>query len=61
MAILVSDIDKLSSLWDRGHLIIILLCTRIIKYTFFVGPNNETICGLKVLLTQINQWCDYIE
>ena len=31
------------------------------KNTIFFGPKNETICGLKILLTQITQWCDYIE
>ena len=30
------------------------------KYNFS-GPNNETILGLKLLLTQRTQWCDYIE
>ena len=31
------------------------------KNTFVFGPKNETIRGLKLLLTQITQWCDYIE
>ena len=31
------------------------------KNTVFVGPNNETICGLKLMMNQITQWCDYIE
>ena len=31
------------------------------KNTIFVGPKNETILGLKLLLNQGNQWCDYIE
>ena len=31
------------------------------KNNIFVGPKNETIHGLKILLTQITQWCDYIE
>ena len=42
-------------------MIVILSRTRIIKNTIFVGPNNGTICELKLLLTQITQWCDYIE
>ena len=33
----------------------------IMKYKIIVGPNNETISGLKLLLTQITQWCDYNE
>ena len=59
--ILVSDIENLSSLWDRGQFIVFLLHTRIIKNTFFVGRKNEKIRGLKILLTQITQWFDYIE
>ena len=31
------------------------------KNAIFVGPNDETIRGLKLLLNQINQWCGYIE
>ena len=31
------------------------------KNTIFVGPNNEKNCGLKLLLNQRTQWCDYIE
>ena len=31
------------------------------KNTIFVGPKNETICVLKLLLNQRTQWCDYIE
>ena len=31
------------------------------KNTIFVGPKNETICGLELLLNQRTQWCDYIE
>ena len=31
------------------------------KNTIFVGPKNETICGLKLLLNQRTKWCDYIE
>ena len=31
------------------------------KNTIFVGPKNETIHGLKFLLTQKNQWCGCIE
>ena len=61
MEMLVSDTEKLFSLWDRGQLIVILLRTRIMKNTIFVGPKNETICGLKLMLKQITQWCDYIE
>ena len=48
MAISVSDIEKLSSLWDRGKLIVILSRTRITKNTIFIGPKNETIRGLKL-------------
>ena len=55
MAISVSDTEKLFSLWDRGHLIVILLRTRIMKNNFFVDPNNETIHGLKLLLNQRTQ------
>ena len=61
MAILLSDTEKLFSLWDRGQLIVNLSRTRIMKNDIFVGPKNETICGLKFLLNQITQWCDYIE
>ena len=42
-------------------MIVILSHTRIMKNTIFVGPNNETIRGLKLLLNQRTQWCDYIE
>ena len=59
--IMVSDTKKLFSLWDCGQLIVILSRTRIIKNTIFVGPKNETILGLKLILTQITQWCDHIE
>ena len=31
------------------------------KNTFFWGPKNEKNCGLKLLLNQITQCCDYIE
>ena len=61
MVILVSNIEKLFSLWDRCQLIIILSWTRIMKNTIFVGPKNETISGLKNMLTQRTQWCNYIE
>ena len=49
------------SLWDRGQLIVILLRTRIMKNNIFVGPKNETIRELKIMLNQRTQWCDYIE
>ena len=39
MAILVSNTEKLFSLWDRGQLIVILSRTRI-KNDIFVGPKN---------------------
>ena len=61
MVISVSDTEKLSSLWDHGQLIFILSRTRIVKNTIFVGPKNETIIGLKLLLNQRTQWYDYIE
>ena len=61
MSISVSDSEKLFSLYDCGQLIVILLRTRITKNTIFVGPKNEAIRGLKIMLTQITQWCDYIE
>ena len=61
MVILMSNIDKLISLWDHGQLNFILFLTRIMKNTIFVGPKNEAICELKILLTQRTQWCDYIE
>ena len=60
IAILVSDTEKLFSLWDCGQLIAILYPTRKIKNTICFGPKNETICGLKILLNQRTQWCDYI-
>ena len=31
------------------------------KNAIFVGPNNEQIRGLELLLNQRTQWCDYIE
>ena len=43
MEILVSDIEKIFSLWDRGQLIVILLRTKIMGDTIFVGPKNETV------------------
>jgi hypothetical protein len=61
MAISVSDIEKLFSLWDRGQLIVILSRTRSMKNTIFVGPKSDTIHALKRLLTQQTQWCDYID
>ena len=61
MEILVSVIEKIFSLWDSGQFIVILSHTRIMKSKIFVGPKNETIHGLEILLDQINQWCDYIE
>ena len=61
MAILVSDTEKILSLWDRGQLIVIFSRTRIIKNTIFVGTKNETIIRFKFILDQITHWCDYIE
>eukprot|EP00957_Ditylum_brightwellii_P171511 13057142-Ditylum_brightwellii.AAC.1 len=61
MAISVSDIEKLFSLYDHGQLVVILSRMRIMKNTVFVGPKNDTIHALKQLLTQQIQWCDYIE
>ena len=31
------------------------------KNNIFVGPNNETSFGLKLLLNQRTQWYDYIK
>ena len=59
--ILVSNTEKIFSLWDRGQLIVILSRTRIIKDNIFVGKNNETICVLNLMLNQRTQWCDYIK
>ena len=61
MAISVSDNKKLFSLWDRGQLVVILSRAWITKNTIFVGPKNETIRGLKFMLNQRTQWCDFIE
>ena len=61
MEILVSDTEKLFSLWDPDQLIVILWHTSIMKNDIFVGPNNETIRGLKLLLNQRTRWCDYNE
>jgi hypothetical protein len=61
MAISVSDIEKLFSLWDHGQLIVILSCTRLMKNTIFVGQKHETVHALKRLLAQHTQWCDYFE
>ena len=61
MAISVSDTEKIFSLWDRGLFIVILSRTRMMENTIFVGPKNETIRGLKILLNQRTQWCYYIE
>ena len=61
MTISVRDTEQLFSLWDRGQLIFILSRPRIMQNTIFVGPNNKAICGLKLLLNQRTQWCDYIE
>ena len=57
----VSGNEKLSLLWDRGQLIVILPRTRIIKNTIFFGPKNEAICVLKILLNKKTQWYNYIE
>ena len=59
--ILLSDTEKIFSLWDRGQLIVILSRTRIMKNTIFVGSKNEKNFVLKPLLNQITQWYDYIE
>ena len=32
-----------------------------IEKHYFVGPQNETICRLKILLNQRTRWCNYIE
>ena len=61
MEISVENTEKLFSLWDRVQLIFNLSRTRIMKNTIFVGPNNETIRKLKLLLNQRTQWCDYIK
>ena len=61
MEISVSDTKKSFPLWDHNQLIVILLRTRIMKNTIFVGPRNEKIHGLKLLLNQRTQCCDYIE
>ena len=60
MEIPVSDTEKIFSLWDRGQLIVILSRTRIMKNNIFVGPRNEIFRGLKLMLNQRTQWCDYI-
>ena len=52
MAISVSDIEKIFSLWDHGQLIVISSRTRIMINTIFVGPNNGKIRGLKILFDQ---------
>ena len=61
MAISVSDIQKIYSLWDKGQLVVIISRTRLMKNTIFVGQKNEIINGLKRLLTKRTQWCDYID
>ena len=61
MVISVSDTENIFSSWDLGQLIVIFSRTRIMKNNIFVGPKNETICGMKLLLNQRTQWCDYIE
>ena len=55
MEISVSDTEKLFSLWDRGQLIFILSCTRIMKNTLFVGKRNEKKYRLKLMLNQRTQ------
>ena len=59
MAILVSNIEQLFSLWYRGQLIVILPRTRIMKILFLLFQIIKKI-ELKLMLTQNNQWCDYI-
>ena len=49
---------ELFLLWDRGQLIIILSRARMIKNTICFCPKNETIHGLKFLLTK--KICDVI-
>ena len=61
IAILVSDTERLCSLWDRCQLIVVFSRTRILKNTLFVGPNNEIIRGLKLPLNQRTRWFYYIE
>ena len=58
MEILLSDTEKIFSLWDRGQLIVILSRTRIIKNTIFIGTKNETILRFKIILDQITHWID---
>ena len=48
-------------MWDHGQLIVISLRTMIHKNSVFVCPKNKQNCGLKPLLNQRTQWCDYIE
>lgn len=60
MAVAISNLLKLFTLWDRGQLIVILSRTRLMENTIFVGPKTETIKALKNLLVQRTQWCDYI-
>ena len=61
MAISVSNIEKLFSLWDRGQLIVILSQNRIIRNNISVGTKNKTIRGLKFLSNQRTQCYDYSE
>ena len=56
----VINIKKLFSLWDRGQFIFIVLRTKIMKNTIFVGQNNETIRGLKTILTDKNSIFNYL-
>ena len=61
MTISVSDTEKIFSLRDRGQLVAILSQTTIMKNIIFIGPKNETIHGLKLMLNQRTKWCDYTE
>ena len=61
MAISISDIQKSLKLWDRGQLIVILSCTRIMKNTILVGHKNEAIHGLKLVLQKPTQRSDYMD
>ena len=61
MAASISDINEDKRLWDRGQLIVLISRTRKMENTIFVGPKNESIKGLKCLLTYRTQWCEYMD
>ena len=44
-------------LWDKGQLVVVLSCTKII----FVGDKNDASMAIRTIFMKRNQWSDYMD